>query len=54
MGNPAGLELRHIQMITEVGAWQNATTITMMPSEFVSMDSGIAAWTARQAGRKAD
>ena len=32
-----GLELRRMQMITEVGAEQNTMTIVMMPSEFVSM-----------------
>ena len=37
MRNPAGLELRRMQMITEVGAEQNTMTIVMMPSEFVSM-----------------
>ncbi len=37
MANPAGLELRRMQMVTEVGAEQNTTTIIMMPSEFVSM-----------------
>ncbi len=41
MENPAGLELRRMQMITEVGAEQNTTTIIMMPSEFVSMARGI-------------
>lgn len=41
MDNPAGLELRRMQMITEVGAEQNTTTIIMMPSEFVSMASAI-------------
>ena len=45
MENPAGLELRRMQMITEVGAEQNTTTIIMMPSEFVSMADGIAKWT---------
>jgi regulator of protease activity HflC (stomatin/prohibitin superfamily) len=54
MENPAGLELRRMQMITEVGAEQNTTTIIMMPSEFVSMASGIATWAAREANRKAD
>ena len=39
---PAALELRRMQMITEVGAEQNTTTIIMMPSEFVSMARGIA------------
>lgn len=42
MENPAGLELRRMQMITEVGAEQNTTTIIMMPSEFVSMAGAIA------------
>jgi hypothetical protein len=37
MQNPAGLELRRMQMITEVGAEQNTMTIIMMPSEFVEM-----------------
>ena len=42
MQNPAGLELRRMQMITEVGAEQNTTTIIMMPSEFVSVASALA------------
>jgi regulator of protease activity HflC (stomatin/prohibitin superfamily) len=42
MENPAGLELRRMQMITEVGAEQNTTTIVLMPSEFVSMAKGVA------------
>jgi regulator of protease activity HflC (stomatin/prohibitin superfamily) len=41
MQNPAGLELRRMQMITEVGAEQNTMTIVMMPSEFVSMARGL-------------
>ncbi len=45
MQNPAGLELRRMQMITEVGAEQNTMTIIMMPSEFVDM--------ARAIGKKA-
>jgi regulator of protease activity HflC (stomatin/prohibitin superfamily) len=42
MQNPAGLELRRMQMITEVGAEQNTMTIIMMPSEFVGAARGIA------------
>ena len=41
MGSPAGLELRRMQMITEVGAEQNTMTVVMMPSEFVSMARAI-------------
>jgi regulator of protease activity HflC (stomatin/prohibitin superfamily) len=41
MASPAGLELRRMQMITEVGAEQNTMTIIMMPSEFVEMARAI-------------
>jgi len=47
MQSPAGLELRRMQMITEVGAEQNTTTIVMMPSEFVTMARGLAALIER-------
>jgi regulator of protease activity HflC (stomatin/prohibitin superfamily) len=42
MQSPAGLELRRMQMITEVGAEQNTMTIIMMPSEFVEMARAFA------------
>jgi len=42
MQNPAGLELRRMQMITEVGAEQNSMTVVLMPSEFVDAARGIA------------
>ena len=54
MENPAGLELRRMQMITEVGAEQNTTTIIMMPSEFVSMAGAIADWVGKKAEKKPD
>ena len=41
--NPLSLELRRMQMITEVGAEQNTTTIIMMPSEFVTLADSMAA-----------
>ena len=41
MQNPAGLELRRMQMITEVGAEQHTMTIIMMPSEFVAMAKNL-------------
>lgn len=40
--NPIALELRRMQMVTEVGAEQNTTTLIMMPSEFVNMAKAIA------------
>ncbi|WP_297296246.1 SPFH domain-containing protein [uncultured Methylovirgula sp.] len=48
MQSPAGLELRRMQMITEVGAEQNSMTIIMMPSEFVEMARAIGAGAARR------
>jgi regulator of protease activity HflC (stomatin/prohibitin superfamily) len=39
--SPFGLELRRMQMISEVGAEQNSTTIIMMPSEFVTLAKGL-------------
>jgi regulator of protease activity HflC (stomatin/prohibitin superfamily) len=41
--HPLALELRRMQMITEVGAEQNTTTIVMMPSEFVTLAESMAA-----------
>jgi regulator of protease activity HflC (stomatin/prohibitin superfamily) len=37
MANPAALELRRMQMIAEVGAENNSTTVIMIPSDFVSL-----------------
>jgi len=51
MQNPAGLELRRMQMITEVGAEQNTMTIIMMPSEFVAMAKGISEAARSVAGK---
>ena len=39
--SPASLELRRMQMLTEVGAEQNTMTIVMMPSEFVNLASAL-------------
>lgn len=35
MQNPAALELRRLQMLTEIGAENNTTTLVMMPSDFM-------------------
>ncbi len=39
---PMAIELRRMQMLTEVGAEQNTMTIVMMPSEFVTAASAYA------------
>jgi regulator of protease activity HflC (stomatin/prohibitin superfamily) len=36
-GNPAALELRRMQMVAEVGAENNSTTVIMIPSDFVTL-----------------
>jgi regulator of protease activity HflC (stomatin/prohibitin superfamily) len=35
VGNPAALELRRMQMVSEVGAENNSTTVIMIPADFV-------------------
>ena len=40
--SPVALELRRMQMITEVGAEQNTMTVVMMPSEFVNLAGALA------------
>lgn len=42
MKTPASLELRRMQMLTEVGAEQNSMTVVMMPSEFVQAARALA------------
>ena len=39
--SPLALELRRMQMIAEVGAEHNTTTIVMMPSEFMTIAKGL-------------
>ncbi len=40
-GNPAALELRRFQMIAEVGAESNSTTVIMIPSDFVTLSKSL-------------
>ena len=42
MKTPASLELRRMQMLTEIGAEQNTMTVVMMPSEFVQAAKAFA------------
>jgi regulator of protease activity HflC (stomatin/prohibitin superfamily) len=48
--NPAALELRRMQMISEVGAENNSTTVIMIPSDFVSLAHGLSDYLARSRG----
>jgi regulator of protease activity HflC (stomatin/prohibitin superfamily) len=49
MANPAALELRRMQMISEVGAENNSTTVMMIPSDFVSLAQSLNEYLHRQA-----
>jgi regulator of protease activity HflC (stomatin/prohibitin superfamily) len=39
--NPAALELRRMQMVAEVGAENNSTTVLMIPAEFASLSKTL-------------
>ena len=40
--NPVAVELRRMQMVTEVGAENNSTTVMMIPSDFVTLSKSLA------------
>src|ERR1700727_3691086 len=42
--NPLALELRRMQMVQEVGADHNTTTIVLLPSDMISMASSISSY----------
>lgn len=42
--NPLALELRRMQMVTEVGADKNTTTVVLLPSDMVSMAGAISSY----------
>ena len=41
VGNPAALELRRMQMVAEVGAENNSTTVIMFPAEFAHIAGSL-------------
>lgn len=41
VGNPAALELRRMQMVAEVGAENNSTTVIMIPADFVHFAGSV-------------
>ena len=41
VNNPVAVELRRMQMVTEVGAENNSTTVIMVPAEFVHMAGSL-------------
>ena len=50
--NPAALELRRMQMISEVGAENNSTTVLMIPSDFVSLAHSFNDYLQQQAAER--
>ncbi len=46
--NPAALELRRMQMIAEVGAENNSTTVLMIPSDFVTLAQSLTDYLQEQ------
>jgi regulator of protease activity HflC (stomatin/prohibitin superfamily) len=53
MANPAALELRRMQMISEVGAENNSTTVLMIPSDFVSLSHTLDQYLQKHGARSA-
>lgn len=52
VGNPAALELRRMQMIAEVGAENNSTTVLMIPSDFVTLSKSLTEYLRENTARK--
>jgi len=48
MANPSALELRRLQMLTEIGTENNTTTLLMMPSDFMSLAQSATALIQQQ------
>jgi regulator of protease activity HflC (stomatin/prohibitin superfamily) len=51
-GNPAALELRRMQMIAEVGAENNSTTVLMIPSDFVTLSQTLSEYLRERTSGK--
>ena len=49
-GNPAALELRRMQMVAEVGAENNSTTVIMIPSDFVTLAKSLSDYMKERSG----
>jgi regulator of protease activity HflC (stomatin/prohibitin superfamily) len=51
-GNPAALELRRMQMVSEVGAENNSTILVMMPSDFVTLSKSLTEYLQEHSKKK--
>lgn len=52
--NPVAVELRRMQMVTEVGAENNSTTVLMIPSDFVTLATSLSQYLNEHAPRKSE
>jgi regulator of protease activity HflC (stomatin/prohibitin superfamily) len=52
-GNPVAVELRRMQMVTEVGAENNSTTVLMIPSDFVTLATSLSEYLREHKSRDA-
>src|SRR5262245_32947611 len=50
--NPAAIELRRMQMIAEVGAEANSTTVLMIPSDFVTLSKSLSEYLHEVAAKR--
>ena len=50
--NPVAVELRRMQMVTEVGAENNSTTVLMIPSDFVTLTKSFTSYLSEHASHK--
>lgn len=53
MANPAALELRRMQMVTEIGTEHNTSTIVLMPSDFFTLAAKVSGWMENKADDQA-
>jgi len=51
-GNPAALELRRMQMVSEVGAENNSTIVVLIPSDFVTLAKSLTEYMRELASAK--
>ena len=51
--NPVAVELRRMQMVTEVGAENNSTTVLMIPSDFVSLATSLSEYVRERKSKDA-
>jgi regulator of protease activity HflC (stomatin/prohibitin superfamily) len=52
--NPVAVELRRMQMVAEVGAENNSTTVLMIPSDFVTVAKSLSRYLSEHAPGKSE